>query len=208
MKKKKLVLRWLRLSLVAAFNLPFSAAFAQGTAFTYQGRLQNNGAPANGLYDLQFTVLGAFTNGVIAGGPLTNSATTVSNGLFTVVPDSGAEEFTGADRWLEIAVRTNGAVAFSTLQPRQQLTPSPYAIQAASAASLSGAVSDSQLPADVARLGANNNFTGTNGLNDADLRLRSNGDVHHGLGWYGGTKTFGTFSPDGPVLFGNLGGGL
>jgi hypothetical protein len=27
---------------------------AQGTAFTYQGQLQNNGAPANGTYDLQF----------------------------------------------------------------------------------------------------------------------------------------------------------
>jgi hypothetical protein len=36
----------------------FSAlpSFAQGTAFTYQGRLNNNGAPASGVYDLQFTV--------------------------------------------------------------------------------------------------------------------------------------------------------
>ena len=35
-------------------NLQFSTAFAQGTAFTYQGRLQNNGSPANGLYDYRF----------------------------------------------------------------------------------------------------------------------------------------------------------
>ena len=29
---------------------------AQGTAFTYQGRLNDNGAPANGIYDLQFRI--------------------------------------------------------------------------------------------------------------------------------------------------------
>jgi hypothetical protein len=29
----------------------FAAARAQGTAFTYQGRLNNNDAPANGSYD-------------------------------------------------------------------------------------------------------------------------------------------------------------
>ena len=31
-------------------------AFAQGTAFTYQGRLNDGGNPANGIYDLRFTV--------------------------------------------------------------------------------------------------------------------------------------------------------
>ncbi len=28
-----------------------NAVFAQDTAFTYQGRLNNNGSPANGSYD-------------------------------------------------------------------------------------------------------------------------------------------------------------
>ena len=42
------------LLLLAVFNLPFSAVFGQGTAFTYQGRLNNNGSPANGLYDFRF----------------------------------------------------------------------------------------------------------------------------------------------------------
>ena len=30
--------------------------FAQGTAFTYQGRLTDNGAPATGIYDLRFAI--------------------------------------------------------------------------------------------------------------------------------------------------------
>ncbi len=58
---------------------------------------------------------------------LTQTATAVSNGLFTSTLDFG-NQFPGADRWLEIAVRTNGGGAFSTLAPRQALTPTPYAI--------------------------------------------------------------------------------
>ena len=37
---------------------------------------------------------------------------------------------TGAARWLELAVRTNGAAGFATLLPRQPLTPAPYATTA------------------------------------------------------------------------------
>ena len=51
----------------------------------------------------------------------------MSNGLFTVVLDFGAN-FPGANRWLEIAVATNGAAVYTTLVPRQAVTPVPYAI--------------------------------------------------------------------------------
>jgi trimeric autotransporter adhesin len=107
-------------------------AVAQGTAFTYQGRLNDSGAPANGTYDLRFTIYDS-TNlpGVVIAGPLTNSGTIASNGLFTVALDFGAGVFTGPDRWLEIGVRTNGAGAFSTLPARQLIAPTPYAINAA-----------------------------------------------------------------------------
>src|SRR5881396_3737572 len=99
---------------------------AQGTAFTYQGRLNDGAAPANGSYDLTFALFDVPSGGSALAGPLTNSATAVSNGLFTVTLDLGAN-FPGTDRWLQIAVRTNGAGAFATLLPRQMLTPSPYA---------------------------------------------------------------------------------
>ena len=56
-----------------------SSVFAQGTAFTYQGRLNDGASPANGVYDLRFTIYDS-TNfpGVVIAGPLTNSATGVA----------------------------------------------------------------------------------------------------------------------------------
>jgi len=113
------------------------SALAQGTAFTYQGRLDSGGAPANGIYDFTFALYNAPTLGGQWGTTLTNSAVAVSNGLFTTTLDFGASPFVGGDLWLTIGVRTNGGGAFSILSPRQQLTPSPYAIWAGGAQSAS-----------------------------------------------------------------------
>jgi len=106
------------------------SVFAQTNAFTYQGRLDNNGAPANGTYNLSFSLFNTNTTGVAMAGPVTNNLVTVSNGLFTTTIDFGATAFLAPNSWLEIAVRTNGASNFSTLTPRQQITPTPYAITA------------------------------------------------------------------------------
>ncbi len=106
------------------------STFAQGTAFTYQGRLADTVNPVNGLYDLRFFLYDSGTGGTLVAGPVTNSPVVISNGLFTVTLDFGANVFTGANRWLEIGVRTNGGNAFTPLSPRQQLTPAPYAITA------------------------------------------------------------------------------
>ena len=123
---------------------------AQGTAFTYQGRLNDGAVPANGLYDLQFSAFTAITAGTLVAGPTNYSAVPVTNGLFTVTIDFGPGIFTGPARWLEIATRTNGAASFSPpLTPRQSVTPSPYAIYAGSAGTASavssGAISAPQL---------------------------------------------------------------
>lgn len=107
---------------------------AQTAAFTYQGRLNDTNGPASGTYDLQFTLLDALSSGSIVAGPLTSPATAVSNGLFTATLDFGAAAFPGANRWLEIQVKTNGALNFTPLIPRQQVTAAPYAIQARNAA--------------------------------------------------------------------------
>jgi hypothetical protein len=100
-------------------------ARAQGTAFTYQGRLNDGANPANGSYDLTFTLFDTASGGNQVGGVLTNTATAVSNGLFTLVLDFGAGAFTGADRWLEVGASTNGAGTFATLSPRQQVLSLP-----------------------------------------------------------------------------------
>ncbi len=79
-----------------------NAVFAQDTAFTYQGRLNNNGSPANGSYDLTFTLFNANSNGVAVAQTVTNQATAVANGLFTAIIDFGGGVFTGSNYWLEI----------------------------------------------------------------------------------------------------------
>ena len=38
------------------YQLSTSPARAQGTAFTYQGRLNSGTNPATGIYDLRFTI--------------------------------------------------------------------------------------------------------------------------------------------------------
>jgi hypothetical protein len=131
---------------------------AQGTAFTYQGRLNDGTNPANGSYDLRFYLRDAVTAGNPVGTTNTVAPLAASNGLFTVTLDFGSKVFTGADRWLEIGVRTNGSAgAYTTLSPRQPLTPAPYAILAGS---LNGVLLDAQLSANIARLNANQSFTG------------------------------------------------
>jgi hypothetical protein len=133
--------------LIAAVFLPFESLHAQGTAFIYQGRLNDGGAAANGNYDLRFAI---YTSnnipGTLVAGPLTNSPVAVSNGLFTVNLDFGSGVFTGPARWLDIGVRTNGSAgAFTTLSPRQPLLPAPYAIFANGASNLLGTLPASQL---------------------------------------------------------------
>ena len=39
---------------------------AQGTAFTYQGQLNDGGSPANGSYDLEFKIYTMPTGGTLA----------------------------------------------------------------------------------------------------------------------------------------------
>src|ERR1035438_4780270 len=116
-------------------------ATAQGTAFTYQGRLNAGTNPATGTYDLTFSLYNAGTGGSQTGSLLTNSAVGVTNGLFTVSVDFGAV-FTGTPYWLQLGVRTNATGAFTPLTPRQPLTPTPYALYAesANAAGLSGTI--------------------------------------------------------------------
>lgn len=135
----KTVTHTLALALLAllTINSQLSTAQAQGTAFTYQGRLNSGANPANGSYDLTFTLFNTNATGVAVAGPVTNSAIAVSNGLFATVIDFGADAFTSTgSNWLEIAVRATGGGSFSTLAPRQQLTPTPYAITAENLASV------------------------------------------------------------------------
>ena len=123
---------------LVALTFVSNLTFAQGTAFSYQGQLANGGLPVNGSYDLQFTLYSTNTGGIALAGPVTNSATTVSNGLFVTTIDFGPGVFTGNNCWLDIAVSTNGAGLFVELTPRQFITSMPDAIFANTASNLLG----------------------------------------------------------------------
>ena len=105
-----------------------------GTAFTYQGQLQNGGTPQSGPCDFRFKLYDAAANGTQIGSTQTLSNTAVTNGLFTVSIDFGAAAFTGAPRWLETAVACPSGGSLTTLSPRQSLKPAPAAIFASSVA--------------------------------------------------------------------------
>jgi hypothetical protein len=169
------------LLLLSTINSHLSTARAQGTAFTYQGRLNSSGSPVNGSYDLTFTLYTTNVTGSAIAPPVTNSATAVTNGLFTTLVDFGPGVFTGTSNWLAIAVRTNASGSFTNLTPRQQVTPTPYAIYSANAGT---ATSASAVAAA--------NVSGTLGLGQFPPAVLTNNEA--------GVHLSGTFSGNGNGL--------
>lgn len=95
--------------------------------FTYQGRLTDSGAPANGVYDLRFKLFNAATGGAQVGATLLAPDVRVSGGYFTTelgfIPG-----FDGNARWLEIEVRAGASTgSYTLLTPRTPLHTVPYA---------------------------------------------------------------------------------
>ncbi len=149
------------------------SALAQGTAFTYQGQLQNGASLASGSFDLSFTLYTNSSIGPAIAGPVTNLAVNVTNGLFTTTVSFPTNPFTGVSSWLALAVRTNGAASFSPpLAPRQQLTPTPYAVfaESASASNLVGTVPTGNL-SGVALLNGGNAFSGNQTVNSGSVGI-------------------------------------
>jgi hypothetical protein len=104
-----------------------------GSGFSYQGRLNDGAAPASGQYDFQFRLFDAAMLGTQILPTVTTNGVLVSNGVFLVTLDFGAGAFAGDARWLETSARTNGAVSFTLLSPRQPLLTTPHALYAPSA---------------------------------------------------------------------------
>ena len=102
---------------------------ALGSAFTYQGQLNQDGTPVTGMCDFQFSLWKAASGGAQIGTPQSVNNISVHDGLFTVQLDFGNGAFQGDARWLQVAVRCPaGSGSYTTLDPRQPLTPTPYAL--------------------------------------------------------------------------------
>jgi len=112
-----------------------SEAAPMGTAFTHQGRLIDANNAADGLYDFQFKLYDDpnVANGNQVGPDVNVPDVDVIDGYFTVELDFGSV-YDGEARWLEIGVRPSelgGPNVYTTLAPRQRLTPAPQSIVSA-----------------------------------------------------------------------------
>lgn len=146
MKKSGFIKRLLAALFFASLLTALNAAgvFAQTTEFSYQGKLTDTNATANGNFDFEFRLFDNLTGGV-ALTTLSRPSVPVSGGIFTVVLDFGT--FPPADRFLEIAVRPSGGGALTTLAPRAKLLSTPYATLALGASLANNAMQLGGTPA-------------------------------------------------------------
>lgn len=103
------------------------------TAFSYQGQLLDTGRPVNDSADLRFSLFETATGNDQIGLSIELDDVDVVKGLFTVELDFGDTAFNGETRWLRVDVRSphdpTDTASFTTLSPRQLITPTPYALQ-------------------------------------------------------------------------------
>jgi hypothetical protein len=125
---------------------PEAADADQGTAFTYQGRLNSSGSPANGSFDFQLKLFDDPAAGAQVGATQTQSSVAVSQGNFTLALDFGPV-FDGQALWLEIGVRPAGSGAYTLLTPRQALSAAPYALGLAPGAVVQGSTARNTIEA-------------------------------------------------------------
>jgi hypothetical protein len=106
-------------------------AVALASTFTYQGYVEQNGIPLTATCDFQFALFDALNAGAQVGSTLTRTNVGVNAGVFAVQLSFGATAFDGQDRYLRIALRCPaGSGTYTTLAPRQAVTPAPYAMVA------------------------------------------------------------------------------
>jgi hypothetical protein len=116
----------------------FSSSAPGGCAtITYQGRLTDANAAANGQYDLRFTLFNALTGGAAQSAVVAIENAQVTNGIFTVQLNFGSSFTNNPNaKFMEIGVRpgtATGTDPFTTLTPRQPITAVPFAVNAQTA---------------------------------------------------------------------------
>jgi hypothetical protein len=136
MKTRKTLTILFMVWLVPLLVVCASQAAPMGMAFTYQSRLIDANNPADGLYDFQFKLYDANVDGTQKGSTVIIDELDVIDGHFALELDFGSGVFDGNDCWLEIGVRQGDLKdpnIYTILSPRQQVTPTPYAIYAKTA---------------------------------------------------------------------------
>ncbi|MBN1977626.1 MAG: hypothetical protein JW918_09520 [Anaerolineae bacterium] len=112
------------------------------STMTYQGYLEDDGQPANGVYDFRVSVWDQEIGGTLLGSIIVydTPGVTVQDGYFTIyfLPGVAVNQvFTGEARWLQLEVRPHNWGGY-TILPRQPITNVPYAWSLRPGAVISG----------------------------------------------------------------------
>lgn len=114
---------------------------ASAEPFTYQGSLNDNGAPASGEYDIRFELYDAPVGGTMIGGIQGVENIEVTDGIFTAEIDFGPGAFDANPRYLRIGVRPGDSGGlFTFLDPRTPINPAPKAQHATTADALTNPI--------------------------------------------------------------------
>ncbi len=131
--------------LIFGFPLTAGAQGPVGAAFTYQGRLLRGTQYVDGVTcGFSFSLHTAPTGGTQLGSTLSVNAP-VTNGYFTADLDFGMSNFTGAKRYLQIAVQCPGDASATPMGQRVELLATPYALYAMNAANATTATTVSSI---------------------------------------------------------------
>jgi len=170
---------------------------AQTTVFTYQGKLTDNGIP-QAIYQMEFRLFASAGGSDQIGATVTNTNVAVNQGVFTVNLDFGAAAFSGADRFLQISVRRSTNESFITLNPRQQITSSPYSIRTLSAAQADFALDSNKLGGVDANQYVTTSSVGNSFIRNSTTQQAANFNIS-GSGIFGGSVGIRTNSPQSPL---------
>ena len=177
------------------FAYLFSAtAAAQTTAFSYQGSLKDGANPANGSFQMQFKLFDSLGGAGQIGSTITDVLVTISQGTFAVKLDFGTNALSGANRWLEIAVRRNSGESYVTLSPREQIASAPYSVRTLSAATADMALDSQKLGGVNANQYVTTASVGNTFIKNDTLLQTANFNIS-GNGRVGGNFGIGTTTP-------------
>jgi hypothetical protein len=158
--------------LVICFVLPSLLPADPGTAFTYQGRLADGSTPIEVAVDLQFSLWDSSTTGSQVGAAVQVLNQAYDGGIVQQDLDFGIGAFNGDPRWLQIELANPAGSALTTLTPRIQMLPAPYAIYAESSGSVAGDADPdptNELNTGLTLNGMNLQLTDAGGTLQADL---------------------------------------
>jgi len=118
---------------IAAAALTTAPVNAQSlSSYTYQGVLDNTGAPAQGVHQFRFRIFETPTGGTpLCADTRTKNFSADDQGRFTFDDLACTAPFEpGKDRWIEVSVRQGTSGPFTVLGPRHIVNATPFALYA------------------------------------------------------------------------------